>query len=104
MPNSSQTSPQDALREGPGPSWFTWGFMISLMCVRVCRYSMEESRLQLLSRVLEWGHLAPTAPDTLSTYPFSDTDPFVLDTAPHVFFAGNQPDFQSRVMTGGGSS
>lgn len=64
------------------------------------RYSMEESRLQLLSRVLEWGHLAPTAPDTLATYPFSDDDPFVVDTAPHVFFAGNQPKFETRTMTG----
>ena len=51
--------------------------------------------------MLRWGHLAPTAPDTLATYPFSDQDPFILDAAPHVLFAGNQPEFATRVATGG---
>jgi len=31
-----------------------------------------------LSDMLQWRHCAPTAPDTLDTYPFFDTDPFVV--------------------------
>ena len=61
---------------------------------------MEEQRVELLESVLRWGHLAPTAPDTLSTYPFSDGDPFIIDAAPHVLFAGNQPEFATKVARG----
>lgn len=31
----------------------------------IARYSRMEDRLEILERTLEWGHLAPTAPDTL---------------------------------------
>ena len=64
------------------------------------RYSTEEDRLRMLEHVLEWGHLAPTAPDTLTAYSFSDKDPFVIESAPHVLFAGNQPSFQSKLVKG----
>ena len=49
---------------------------------------------------LRWRHLAPTAPDTLTCYPFHDRDPFILTATPHVFFVGNQPAFEARVVTG----
>ena len=42
----------------------------------------------------------PTAPDTLTTYPFASEDPFILGDAPHVFFAGNQPHFTTRMAIG----
>jgi DNA polymerase delta subunit 2 len=38
---------------------------------------------------LEMRHLCPTAPDTLRAYPQLDDDPFVIEEAPHVYFAGN---------------
>lgn len=66
----------------------------------VYKYSGLEDRLVVMERLLEWGHLVPTAPDTLTAYPFPDNDPFVLDTAPHVFFAGNQPELGTRVIRG----
>lgn len=50
---------------------------------------------------LAWGHLVPTAPDTLTTYPFVDRDPFVVTQPPHVYFVGNQPSFASRMVTTG---
>jgi DNA polymerase delta subunit 2 len=50
---------------------------------------------------LQWRHLCPTAPDTLTCYPFADDDPFVLQQSPHIMFAGNQPEFSSRLATGG---
>jgi DNA polymerase II small subunit/DNA polymerase delta subunit B len=31
-----------------------------------------------LGDMLAWRHCAPTAPDTLDTYPYFDTDPFVV--------------------------
>ena len=34
----------------------------------VKRYSDIEDSLDILERMLEWGHIAPTAPDTLSEY------------------------------------
>ena len=62
----------------------------------------EPAALQALERTLRWGHICPTAPDTLSCYPFTDADPFVLDkaSAPHVLFAGNQAAFSSRLVEG----
>jgi hypothetical protein len=66
----------------------------------VDRYSTEEDRLRMLERVLQWGHLVPTAPDTLTAYSFPDRDPFIIDSAPHVLFAGNQPSFATRLVEG----
>ncbi|KDD73042.1 hypothetical protein H632_c2601p0, partial [Helicosporidium sp. ATCC 50920] len=55
---------------------------------------------------LRWGHAAPTAPDTLPAYPYHDADPLVLEAAPHLFFAGGQPRFESRLVQhpGGGAT
>ena len=50
--------------------------------------------------MLDWRHIAPTAPDTLHCYPFADNDPFVLAQTPHVFFVGGQPEFKTKMMTG----
>lgn len=49
-----------------------------------------DETLEVMTRMLQWQHMAPTAPDTLYCYPFVDRDPFVLDETPHVLFAGNQ--------------
>ena len=65
------------------------------------RYSTHEDRLEIMDLSLRWGHLVPTAPDTLTTYPFVDHDPFVVRQVPHIFFAGNQPEFGSRLVTSG---
>lgn len=66
------------------------------------RYSDMESRLDIMQRMMEWRHIVPTAPDTLISYPFPTSDPFMLETCPHVFFAGNQPVFEQRMVTGAG--
>ena len=58
------------------------------------------ARLDLLAKTLSWRHLAPTAPDTLTCYPFSDDDPFVLQQCPHILFAGNQQQFETRLLEG----
>eukprot|EP00983_Pelagomonas_calceolata_P083875 1156246-Pelagomonas_calceolata.AAC.1 len=49
-----------------------------------------------MEQCLQWRHLAPTAPDTLASYPFDAFDPFIIESTPHVLFAGNQPEFGVR--------
>jgi len=34
------------------------------------------------------------------SYPYQDEDPNVIKECPHVYFAGNQPSFETRVITG----
>ncbi|KIS67108.1 DNA-directed DNA polymerase delta subunit POL31 [Mycosarcoma maydis] len=57
----------------------------------------DDARIEMALRTLEWGHLAPTAPDTLWCYPFKSTDPFVLKNRPDVLIVGNQPAYASAV-------
>jgi len=56
--------------------------------------------LRVLEDMLEWGHLAPTAPDTLGCIPFNMSDPFLIKEAPHVLFAGNAPRFDTSKVKG----
>lgn len=60
----------------------------------------EGSRMQHLINTLNWRIMAPTAPDTLPCYPFQKSDPFFISKCPHVYFAGNQPCFESRLLHG----
>lgn len=66
----------------------------------IASFSRISDRLLILQRTLEWGHLAPSAPDTIRCYPFADKDPFILEELPDVYFAGNQPTFQTKVYKG----
>lgn len=63
-------------------------------------YSEILDPIEAMESCLRWNHMAPTAPDTLGCYPFYDKDPFVLEECPHVFFAGNQSKFDTKVVTG----
>lgn len=60
------------------------------------------TELDALSNTLLWRHLAPTAPDTLTCYPFYDVDPFVIDDAhvPHLLFSGGARAFGSQWIGG----
>eukprot|EP01018_Ginkgo_biloba_P029266 Gb_31965 [translate_table: standard] len=64
------------------------------------KYSDAKEKLDFMERTLKWRHLAPTAPDTLGCYPFTDRDPFVIDVCPHVYFCGNQKTYASRLLKG----
>jgi DNA polymerase delta subunit 2 len=63
-------------------------------------FSDLEDRLDILEKTLQWGHLAPTAPDTLGCYPYHDDDPFLLQECPHIYFSANQPKFQTKMFEG----
>ncbi|KAL5545463.1 hypothetical protein UlMin_005150 [Ulmus minor] len=64
------------------------------------KYSEAKDKLEFMERTLKWRHLAPTAPNTLGCYPFTDIDPFLVDSCPHVYFVGNQDKFDSRLLKG----
>lgn len=66
----------------------------------ILRYSEMEDPIEALENCLLWGHLAPTAPDTLGCFPYYDNDPFIIEECPHVFFAGNQSSFGTKIVTG----
>ncbi|CAN9513444.1 unnamed protein product [Ophioblennius macclurei] len=66
----------------------------------VQKYSSLDSHLEILEETLRLRHLAPTAPDTLGCYPFYLKDPFILEECPHVYFSGNAPTFESKVVKG----
>jgi DNA polymerase delta subunit 2 len=36
----------------------------------------------------------------VGSYPFRDCDPFILNETPHLFFAGNQPEFKTKIIVG----
>jgi DNA polymerase delta subunit 2 len=48
--------------------------------------------------------LAPTAPDSLWCQPYSGFDPFIIQELPDVYFVGNQPKFQTEMVTIGSKS
>ncbi|OIT04369.1 dna polymerase delta small subunit [Nicotiana attenuata] len=64
------------------------------------KYSEANSSIEFMERTLRWRHLAPTAPNTLGCYPFTDKDPFYVETCPHVYFVGNQDKFETRLIKG----
>ncbi|XVE75719.1 hypothetical protein DITRI_Ditri12bG0115100 [Diplodiscus trichospermus] len=66
----------------------------------LAKYSEAENKLDILERTLRWRHLAPTAPNTLGCYPFTDRDPFLIDSCPHVYFVGNQEKYETRMLEG----
>ena len=62
--------------------------------------SSDMEPLEALEQTLTWGHVAPTAPDTLGCYPFAENDPFIMQHCPHVYFTANQDKFSSKIYEG----
>ena len=59
--------------------------------------NISESTLDIMEKTLEWGHLSPSAPDTIRTYPVSEKDPLIINNVPNVYFAGNANKFETRL-------
>ncbi|PHH53661.1 DNA polymerase delta subunit 2 [Ceratocystis fimbriata CBS 114723] len=66
----------------------------------VFKYVGSDDRLGMMEAMCRWRCIAPTAPDTLYSYPFQDNDPFVIKDCPHLFFVGCQPSLSTRVIEG----
>jgi len=64
----------------------------------IAKYSELSDPLAILEKNMEWGCLAPTAPDTLDCYPYYDQDPFLMNSCPHVYFVGNQSSFKAKII------
>lgn len=62
------------------------------------------SSIDALNRTLVYGHVAPTGPDSLPTFPSSECDPFVLSSRPDVYFAGNCEQFETRLVDSRGNA
>lgn len=60
--------------------------------------AIDSSYIDALHQTLKYGHMAPTGPDSLPTYPSSESDPFVLSTRPDVYFIGNCDKFETRLV------
>uniref|UniRef100_A0A0X3PNF3 DNA polymerase delta small subunit n=1 Tax=Schistocephalus solidus TaxID=70667 RepID=A0A0X3PNF3_SCHSO len=54
------------------------------------RYTELSDALDCMEATLHWGHLAPTCPDTLFSYPLADRDLLVLRTQSEKVVSGNQ--------------
>merc|ERR1739838_215632 len=57
---------------------------------------VEAMELSLRSRII-----APTAPDTLSCFPFRVNDPFLISTCPNIYFSGNNDEFKYKMIHDG---
>ncbi|KRT79205.1 hypothetical protein AMK59_8053, partial [Oryctes borbonicus] len=66
----------------------------------ILKFSEYAEPIDVLENCLKWNHIAPTAPDTLACFPFYDNDPFIIEDCPHVFFAGNQKKFATKLAKG----
>ncbi|KAM7196455.1 DNA polymerase [Rhypophila sp. PSN 637] len=66
----------------------------------VFKYVDSDDRLGMMEAMCRWRCCAPTAPDTLWAYPFQEDEPFVLKECPHLYFAGCQPQFGTKVIEG----
>ncbi|KAI0969693.1 DNA polymerase alpha/epsilon subunit B-domain-containing protein [Xylaria arbuscula] len=66
----------------------------------VFKYVGSDDRLGMMEAMCRWRCCAPTAPDTLWSYPFQDDDPFVMHSCPHLYIVGCQPEFGTKVIQG----
>lgn len=66
----------------------------------IFKYVDSDDRLGMMEAMCRWRCSAPTAPDTLWSYPFQDDDPFVMKECPHVYFVGCQPEFGTKIISG----
>ncbi|KAJ1930795.1 DNA polymerase delta small subunit Cdc1, partial [Linderina macrospora] len=67
----------------------------------IAHYAVKDvTRCQMAAKSLSWRHLAPSAPDTLWCYPFTDSDPFILTETPHVYFVGSQDEYEAKIAEG----
>lgn len=66
----------------------------------IYKYLIEgrDDVLDIMQHTLAWRHLCPTAPDTLTCYPYGDDDPFIIKETPHLYFCGNQDEFATSVV------
>ncbi|XP_025405480.1 DNA polymerase delta subunit 2 [Sipha flava] len=63
----------------------------------VLRFTNLDNPIDIMDKILDWGHLIPSAPDTIPCYPFEGQDPFIIQEMPDVFFVSNLTSFQTSL-------
>ncbi|KAM3966142.1 DNA polymerase delta subunit 2 [Aphomia sociella] len=66
----------------------------------IMRYSNISNSLEVMRKTLEWRHMAPTCPDTVPCTPCIETDPFIIQNCPAIYFSGNCEEFATDVYKG----
>ena len=62
----------------------------------IMQYTSISEPLIAMEKTLEWGHLAPLAPDTFRIYPFTEKDPLLLEKIPDVYFISGKNEFKMK--------
>lgn len=64
------------------------------------KYSNINDPMEALKCIARWSHIAPTCPDTLGCYPYTNADPFIINNCPHILFAGNTSAYKTDDFIG----
>ena len=64
----------------------------------IMQYTSINEPLIAMQKTLEWGHLAPLAPDTFRIYPYTDKDPLLLERIPDMYFISGKNDLKTKVI------
>ena len=62
----------------------------------IMQYTSISEPLIAMEKTLEWGHLAPLAPDTFRIYPFTEKDPLLLEKMPDMYFISGKNEFKMK--------
>ena len=62
----------------------------------IMQYTSINEPLIAMEKTLEWGHLAPLAPDTFRIYPFTEKDPLLLEKIPDMYFISGKNEFKMK--------
>ena len=60
------------------------------------QYTDINEPILAMEKTIQWGHLAPLAPDTVRIYPYSQVDPLLLDKYPDVYFISGKNDLNKK--------
>ena len=62
----------------------------------IMQYTSISEPLIAMEKTLEWGHLAPLAPDTFRIYPFTEKDTLLLEKIPDMYFISGKNEFKMK--------
>ena len=62
----------------------------------IMQYTSINDPLIAMEKTLQWGHLAPLAPDTFRIYPFTEKDPLLFEKIPDIYFISGKNDFNMK--------
>lgn len=67
---------------------------------RLSRFSYSISLNKIIKKLYKTSQCIFYIIQLTGCYPFTDRDPFLIESCPHVYFIGNQEKFDTRLMKG----